>query len=185
MTLYPGFQQSVGLTVNQALPGDLLSDRTAVTLAANGLFAKGDLPIGGGAFYATNGNQVANSTAGAGTSLFAGINLRNTGLSPMAWSDSQLGYGFVTPDGTQATIATRGDIAVLLTGVNGSGVADHVPVVGDVVWISTTDGTLASAPSSATTVTGYVITGGFVVTQVGLITQATVASNQSLARISK
>ena len=66
MTLYPGFQKTVNPTVYQGYPGDLASDVTAVVLAANGLFAFGDVIVGNGCFLSTTGTQVASAAADAG-----------------------------------------------------------------------------------------------------------------------
>lgn len=177
MALRPGFQQQVNLQMLQGLPGDFASDRTAVTLSANGLFAKGDVTVGNACFYGTSGNQVVSNSSN-GTNAVAGFVIRNAGLSPMGWSDSQAGFGFVVPDGTQANVATGGDFMAVITGINSSGVADHVPVIGDIIWVNLTTGALASAPSSVSTATGYIKT-GWKVTKVGLLTQATVSTNQT------
>lgn len=184
MTLYPGFQKQVNLQVYQGYPGDLLSDRTPVTLAANGLFALGDVAVAAGCFYSTNGNQVATDSGDAGTTALAGFVLRNQGLAPMGWSDSQIGYGFIVPDGTQATVAVGGDIAMIILGVDTSGSATHVPTVGEYIWVNTTTGAIASAATSVATVTGYVRAGTFKITGVGYLTPATVGANQTFGKIS-
>lgn len=184
MGLLPGFQKSAYLKVQQGLPGDLGSGRTVVNLAANGYFALGPVTVGVGCFLATSGTQVCTASSDAGTTTSAGIVLRNQGLAQMSWSDSQQGYGFTVPDGGQPSVANGGDILVILTGVDTSGAANHTPVVGDVVWQKLTDGTLASAPSSVSTVTGYIRLGTFRVTLVGLLTSATVSTNQTFGQIS-
>lgn len=183
MALNPGFQQAATATVRAGFPGDLASAKTAINIAAEGLFALGDLIVGNGAFYAPGGNQVVTDSAN-GTTAFAGIVLRNAGLAPMSWADSQIGYGFIVPDGTQATVANGGDFKAIITGVNASGVADHVPLVGENIWVNLTTGAWAAAPISATSVTGYTRAGTFKVTRVGLLTSATVGVNQTFGVIS-
>lgn len=184
MTLYPGFQKQVNLNVYQGYPGDLASDRCAVILGANGKFASGDVNVGYGCFLTTNGNQVASDTTTAGTSVVAGFVLRNWGAAPMTWVQSDVGYGMTVPDGKQATVAFAGDFYSVVTGVNGSGAANHVPTVGENIWVKTTDGSLASAPASVTTVTGYVQAAGWYITGTGGLTPATVGANQTFAKFS-
>lgn len=179
MSLITGFQKSVDLNVYNAYPGDLASDKTAVTLAGNGYIALGDVTIGACCFLNASGNQVATNSSNAGTTALAGFVLRNQGLAPMGWSDSQAGYGFVAPDGTQVSVAIGGDFYAVITGVQADGAANHVPLVGELIWINTTTGALASAPSSVTTVTGYIQASGWKVSKVGLLTPATVSTNQS------
>jgi hypothetical protein len=177
MTLRVGTQKSVNLVMLQGLPGDLASARTQVTLAANGLFALGDVTVGGACFYTSNGNQVVSDSTD-GTTNVAGFVLRNTGLSPMSWVDSDLGYGFVVPNGSQATVAVGGDIMGIITGINSSGTANHVPTIGEYIWVNLTTGALAAAPSSVATATGYTRT-NMKITQIGGVTSATVSSNQT------
>lgn len=186
MAVFPGFQKTVDPVVFTAYPGDPASDKTFAQLNADGYFALGDLSIGLGAFLAPSGNQVATVSATAGTTAFAGIVTRNAGLAPMGWNDSQAGYGFVVPNGTQGSVAVAGDYFAVLTGVDGTGTPNHVPVVGDFVWCSLTNGTFATAPSTVTAVTGYVRCGSSIVTKVGAFTVpgVTIGTNQTFGVIS-
>lgn len=182
MAIVVGFQKNVSLNVNAGLPGDLGSARTMVTLAANGLFALGDVIVGNAGFYAPSGNQVVSASAD-GTTAVAGFVLRNSGLAPMGWTDSQKGYGFIVPDGTQASLGINGDFLAIITGIDANGAANHVPFIGEKIWVKLLDGSIACAPSSVATATGYVAT-NWIVTKVGLLTQATVGTNQSFGQFS-
>jgi len=181
MSTIVGFQKQVDLNVYNAYPGDFASNRTAVVLGANGLIALKDVVVGAGCFYSTSGNQVATDSADAGTTSLAGFVIRNQGLAPMGWSDSQAGYGFIVPDGTQVSVAVAGDFYSVITGVQADGTANHVPTIGELIWVNTTTGAIASAPINVTTVTGYVQATGWKVTNIGLLTPATVGTNQSFA----
>ncbi len=184
MAVRPGFQKTGSLQVNTILPGDIVGGRTAVTLGAESVFALGDLPIGGGAFITANGNQAAVSTSAAGTSVVAGIVLRNQGLSPLSWADSQAGYGFTAPDGSQVSLFIGGKVGALITGVDTSGSATHTPTIGENIWINTTTGAIASAATSVATVTGYIRAVGLAVNQVGMYNATvTIGSDQTLGII--
>ena len=184
MTLYPGTQKQVTLNVYAAYPGDVGSNRTGVILGANGKFALGDVTVGYGCFLAGNGNQVASTAAAAGTNIVAGFVLRNQGNAPMNWVQSAVGFGMVVPDGKGVTVAFAGDFVSVITGVSAAGVANHVPTLGENIWISTTDGSIASAPVATATVTGYVQASGWYVSLLGLSTPATVGVNQAFVQFS-
>jgi hypothetical protein len=184
----PGFQQQVNLAINNVTPGDIFGARTSVTLGANGKFALGDVNVGNFAFNCTSGVQVSSDSTSAGLSTpsVAGFVVRNAGPGAvMNNNDSSTGFGLVVPNGKQATVAINGDAAAIVTGVNSSGVANHVPVVGDILFASNTDGSLASVPAGTTTVTGYTPAYGWAVTFTGYTTNATVGANQSACKISR
>jgi hypothetical protein len=184
MAILPGFQRTATKRVNEILPGDVYSGRTAAVLGANGKFALGTVTIGNGCFLATNANQVASSTSAAGTSVFAGIVLRNQGGAPLSWADSQTGYGYSVTEGAQVSVGFSGQFGALITGVNGSGVANHVPVVGEQIWVNITTGAFACVPAGVTTVTGYVIAPGWLVNRIAMYNATvTVGANQSLCLI--
>lgn len=181
----PGFQKQVNLQVFEGYPGDLASSRTVLTAASRGLFAKGAVIIGNAAFLCVSGNQMASNSTDAGSTYVAGFVLRNVASAPMPWADTAVGYSMLVPDGKQGTAAYGGDFLGIITGVQTNGTANHVPVLGEPVWVKLTDGSLASAPSSVTTVTGYVLNPhGWVVTEVGIYTSATVGANQAFAKFS-
>lgn len=180
--VYPGFQQAATGVVGNFFPGDIIGGQTTATLAANGYFAISDCVIGNALFRAADGLSVASTSAAAGTQVLAGINARNTGGSFMSWADSNLGYSYITPQGSQPTAWIGGKIGVLITGVQANGTADHVPVVGEQIWVKLLDGSLACAPASVGAVTGYILAAGLKVTLVGGYNQSvTVGANQSLA----
>jgi|GEM_PF-6071056 hypothetical protein len=181
MSDFPGFQRSATGVPNQVLPGDVIGGRTAVTLGANGKFALDTLTVGYAAFLTANGNQAASNITDAGTSVVGGIVLRNQGLAPMGWAESQVGFTFVVDQGAQVTLGVNGKFAAIITGVDTSGTPDHVPVLGDQIWVSTTTGAFASAPASVTTVTGYVIAPGWLVNKVNYVNSTvTIGAFQTL-----
>lgn len=183
MALLPGFQRTVTSIPDSAVAGDILSAKTQVQLNATNVFALGDVIVGHACFYANSGNQVCSSASTIGaTQLVAGFVVRNMGLAPMGWVDSAIGYSLIVPDGKQPTVAQGGDFAGLITGVNASGVANHVPVLGEAVYVALTDGSLASAPVG-TTVTGYVAT-NWNITYTDLVTSQTIGANQKLVKFS-
>lgn len=184
MALLPGFQRSASARVNQILPGDVYGGRTSVTLGAQGYFALGTVTIGNAVFMATNGNQVASNITAAGTSVVAGIALRNQGGSPLSWTDSQIGYGFTASEGSQISVGFNGKFGALITGVDTTGTADHIPLIGEQIWVNTTTGAFACAPSTVTSVTGYVIAQGWLVNRVAMFNATiTVGANQTLGLI--
>lgn len=155
MALYPATQRSATYNVAQYYPGDIVGGRTAVNLGTNGYFALGDLTIGAGCFLADSGNQVSavRSVAGS-TAPVAGIVPRNQGMAPMSFDKTLIGWSMTLADGMQATVVETGDVAVVVTGVDSSGAADHDPTVGETIFVSETDGSLAC--STVETVSGYV-----------------------------
>jgi hypothetical protein len=183
MALLPGFQKRVSQVVYSGYPGDLASAKTQVQLNATGAFALGDVIVGNACFYANGGNQVCSSSLTIGaTQVVAGFVLRNMGLAPMGWNDSAIGYSMVVPDGKQPTVAQGGDFLGIITGVSTLGVADHVPTLGESIYVSLADGSLASA-ILGTVVTGYVPT-NWKITFTNLTTVATIGVNQKFAKFS-
>ena len=88
-------------------------------------------------------------------------------------------------DGRQVMPITGGqNILAVITGVDTDGLADHVPLIGEQLYVSETDGSLACAPLSVATVTGYVKATGWTVSKTGLLTPATVGANQSFCAFS-
>lgn len=185
MALLPGTQQTGAFTLTSAYPGDWVGDRGAVTLSTVGRAALGDCAVGNGVFlFSGNGNQVCvNATTAGATSAF-GIVLRNQG-APMPYPALGLGYATVVPDTYTATVATSGDVAVVGLGVGAAGTANHVPVIGDLVWANGTTGAIATAPASVTTITGYLPLNGWQVTKVGLRMATTYIANQTGIIVSK
>lgn len=184
MALRPGTQKTASAQVTTFFPGDPYGGQTAVTLAANGIFALGDVVIGNAVFYAPNGNQAASNITAATTSVIAGIAMRNQGLAPLGWNASQDGYGLIASEGSQLSVFIGGKIGALITGVNTSGAADHVPILGDLIWVKTSDGTFGAVPASVTTVTGYVRAFGLAVLFVGQYNPfITIGANQTLGVI--
>lgn len=182
MNIIPGFQKKVYLNVFNGYPGDLASNVTQDTDGAQGYFSLGDVIVGNCCFIANNGNQVASSSSVSGaTQVIAGFVLRNQGLAPMTWTDSNKGYGMLVPDGKQATVANNGSFLGIITGVDDTGVADHVPVIGESIWVKLLDGSLASAPKNITSVTGYVQALGWNVKLINGNTPAIVGANQTFA----
>ncbi len=184
MANVPGFQQSATGVVGNYFPGDIIGGQTTVTLAANGYFAKADCIVGYGLFRAADGVSVASNATDAGTQVLAGINARNTGGAYMSWADSNIGYSYVTPQGSQPTAWFGGKIGALITGVQADGTANHVPAIGEQIWIKLLDGSIAAAPASVTAVTGYIQAIGLKVFSVGGYNQSVViGANQTLAVI--
>ncbi len=184
-----GFQREVSAFVNNGYPGDISSAQTAVNLYAKGGFAKGTLIVGNACFVVlagSQGNQFSAVRADAGvTAPIAGFVARNQALSPWSWADTNQGYSMNIDDGKQVMPVTGGqNLLAVITGVDEDGLADHVPLIGEQLYVSELDGSLASAPLSVTTVTGYVKATGWTVSKTGLITPATVGANQTFGAFS-
>lgn len=177
MALYPSTQRSATYVPAQYYPGDIVGGRTAVNLGTNGYFALGDLTVGYGCFLADSGNQVSVVRANAGTTApVAGIVPRNQGMAPMSFDETLIGWSQKVADGMQATVVARGDLAVVVTGVDNTGAADHDPTIGETIFVSETDGSLACSTSA--TVTGYVAS-TFKVTKNTLFSESvTLGTNQ-------
>ena len=73
----------------------------------------------------------------------------------------------------------------MIRGLKADGTLDHVPTVGEQIWVNILDGSLGSAPSSITAITGYVKATGWTITLVGLVSASTtIAANQTLGQFS-
>jgi hypothetical protein len=184
MAIITGFQQNATGKVSNYFPGDIIGGQTTATLGAEGYFAKDDCIIGNALFRASDEQSVASNATLAGTQIIAGINARNTGGSYMPWDASLQGYSYVTPAGSQPTAWIGGKIGALVTGVDATGAANHVSVIGEQIWVKLTDGSLASAPISIADVTGYVKADGLKIYATGgYNSSVTVGANQTLAII--
>lgn len=184
MAQIPGFQKSATANVAMFYPGDVIGGQTTVTLSENGYLAADDCLIGNGLFRSTDGVSVSNSSVVAGTTVVAGINVRNAGGAYMSWTDSQLGFSLSTPAGSQPTAWIGGKMGALVTGVNTSGAANHTPLIGELLWMNNTTGALACAPASVATVTGYTKVDGVKVQTIGGVNEnVTIGANQGLVVI--
>lgn len=188
----PGTQRQVNLSMIQGYPGDLASNRTITQNGAIGLIALPDTTVptapidvfvGKFGFACSSGNQVCSNATIAGlvNPMVAGFVLRNYGSAPMTWVQSAVGFGMSVPDGKIATVAFLGDFISVVTGVDTTGTANHVPVIGDILWANNIDGSVASTSASVTLVTGYTLAPGLRITQVGLIVSFTPGVNQTAA----
>lgn len=184
-----GFQKSVSAFVDNGYPGDISSAQTAVNLYAKGGFAKGTLTVGNACFVVSaggKGNQFAASRTAAGsTAPIAGFVARNQALAPWSWADTSQGYSMSVEDGRQVMPITGGqNILAVITGVDANGVADHVPLIGDNLYVSEKDGSLACSNVPLTKDAGYVKATGWTVSKTGLLTSVTVGANQSFCAFS-
>jgi hypothetical protein len=182
-----GFQQTVSPKMLAGYPGDIASAITAIDVFAKGyaVSALGDLTVGSFCFVsAVSNNTVAANSTDAGSTLIAGFVSKNTAQSYMNYTDSQIGYSNKIPAGTPAAqINQAGAFITLAKGVDATGTGDHVPALGDTVWVSLADGSVATAPASVTSVTGYV-KAGFAVYKSGLYnTFVSLGANQALIQI--
>jgi hypothetical protein len=162
MTQVSGFQQSGILKAISGYPGDIVDGKTVATLGADGYQAYGDVGVAKGCFALPSGNQCASNNTD-GTSGALGIVARNENV--MNWTDSFVGFSALVPDGKIVTVVKAGRVLVNATGVNASGVASNLPNVGDILFISNTDGTIVTAPAGTATVTGYTLLPNFRVLQ--------------------
>jgi len=184
-----GFQKSVSAFVDNGYPGDISSAQTAVNLYAKGGFAKGTLVVGNACFLVLaggQGNQFSAVRADAGaTAPIAGFVSRNQALAPWSWANTAQGYSMNIEDGRQVMPITGGqNILAVIAGIDEDGLADHVPLIGEQLYVKEIDGSLACAPVSVTAATGYVKATGWTVSKTGLLTSATVGANQSFCAFS-
>lgn len=163
-----GTQRQVSAFVVNGYKGDLASVQTPVNLTARSMIAKGLVNIGQFVFR-VNANQAQSVKAGS-SGLVAGFTLRNQGSAQSSYEAGVIGYTMIAEDGKTLSVAQAGDFFAVITGVDALGVADHIPTYGEQLWAKDVDGSVASAPSSIATVTGYTKVSGMYVNQVNLIT---------------
>ncbi|APA83232.1 structural cement protein Gp24 [Francisella tularensis] len=178
-----GFQQKVSKQIDGAFPGDILSSRTAILQAANGKFSATELTVGNFCFGCADGISVANSQDKAGENAsIAGFIPRSQASMGQSWGDIEKGYSTTIPVGKQVSIVDGGDLAALVTGVDGYGKPDHEPKAGEQIHVSVKDGSIVASKDD---VDGYIRVVGITISNTNITNISTpVKEFQKLCQLS-
>jgi len=140
MTLYAGTQQAV-FYPNVGMPGDQYGLQTS-WLPSQGYVAASNVNVASGVFGVV-GTDTVQQSGGSGT-IFAGFVLRSQEVT-IPYAQTNLGYGFYVPATYQCSVLPKGSLWVV---VATSYHAGSVINVGDAVFVSTVDGTVAVGVTS-------------------------------------
>lgn len=158
MAVYAGVQKTA------ANPSAFLQGVTTQTLLDNytfGAIAATDLTVGKACFYVSDAADNAVQALGTSGGPFAGV-VRRSNANAMAFSDSLLGYSLTIPAGQEASVITRGSVAVPVAAALST---LGSPVRGDFIYVVTATGAFNSVGTGGTPASGSVKT-NFVVGKV-------------------
>lgn len=157
MSVFAGVQQSASNPIPflQGVTTQILLDGYTF-----GAIAFTDLIAGKACFYVSTSD---NAVQALGTSAgpFAGV-VRRSNANAMAFSDSLLGYSLTIPKGQEASVITRGSVAVPIAAALST---LGSPVRGDFIYVVTATGEFNSVGTGGTPAGGSVKT-NFVVGKV-------------------
>lgn len=157
MAVYAGVQQTASNPVS-FLQG--VTTQISLDGYTFGAIAGADLTAGKACFYSTTDPDVV-FAVGTSNGPFAGV-VRRSNANAMAFSDSLLGYSLTIPTGQEASVITRGSVAVPIAAALST---LGSPVRGDFIYVVTATGAFNSVGTGGTPAGGSVKT-NFVVGRV-------------------